>query len=49
MKLYDFGHATFVWGKSTVHVQDALSRINAAEPWETMISKTWNLNISNKD
>jgi hypothetical protein len=32
MKLYDFGHATFVWGKSTIHIQDALTRINAVEP-----------------
>ena len=32
MKIYDFGHATFVIGKSLEHVYDALSVINKAEP-----------------
>ena len=32
MKIYDFGHATFIWGKSTVHIEDTLARINAIEP-----------------
>jgi len=32
MKMYDFGHATFTWGKTNIHVQDALLKINIAEP-----------------
>jgi hypothetical protein len=31
-KLYDFGHATFVWGKSLAHLNDALAVIEKAEP-----------------
>ena len=31
-KLYDYGHATFVWGKSLAHLYDALAFIDAAEP-----------------
>ena len=31
-KTYNYGHATFVWGKSTEHLNDALSIINKVEP-----------------
>lgn len=31
MKIYDFGHATFIWGKTTEHLDDAISVINKAE------------------
>ena len=31
MKIYDFGHATFIWGKTTEHLDDAIAVINKAE------------------
>lgn len=31
MKIYDFGHATFLWGKTLVHVDDTISIINDVE------------------
>ena len=34
MKTYNFGHATFIWGKTLEHVYDALNYINQAEPAE---------------
>jgi hypothetical protein len=32
MKIYEFGHATFIWGKSLVHLQDVLAVIKAVDP-----------------
>ena len=31
-KTYNFGHATFIWGKSTEHLVDAVKMIEKAEP-----------------
>lgn len=31
-KIYDYGHATFVWGKTLIHVDDALAVINKIDP-----------------
>ena len=31
MKIYEFGHATFIWGKTTEHLDDAIAVINKAE------------------
>jgi hypothetical protein len=31
MKIYDFGHATFVWGKTTEHLDDAIAVIDKSE------------------
>jgi hypothetical protein len=36
MKIYDFGHATFIWGKTLQHVYDAVAVINKAEPLTNM-------------
>jgi len=29
MKVYNFGHATFIWGKSVEHIEDIIARIEA--------------------
>lgn len=29
MKVYNFGHATFIWGKSIEHINDVTARIEA--------------------
>ena len=31
-KTYNFGHATFIWGKSVEHLTDAVKVIEKAEP-----------------
>lgn len=31
MKIYEFGHATFIWGKTLAHVNDAIAVINNSE------------------
>ena len=30
--MYEFGHATFIWGKSIEHLVDVLKVIEAVEP-----------------
>ncbi len=32
MKIYDFGHATFIWGKTTEHLEDSIAVINSSQP-----------------
>lgn len=30
MKIYDFGHATFIWGKTTQHLKDTVAVIDSS-------------------